>query len=198
MLTKGYSYDEQVVLYTLFPFKFSVISFALASSRMYNWDCWKILQPMLILGQPKWCYLSLPVLMVPRCVQKEFEKLPVLQQLHNLSVLSAASRGGLSLMAPEPGIKRSKPVSRVELDRKMTLEGHHIVLAVCTWYVTDAAEHDSARSTWVTQVAAVALIAAQMCQLPLLFCILLVPKDAVGCSHLQGCRKCQVHQRHRS
>ena len=99
-------------------------------------------------------------------VQKEFEKLPVLQQLHKLSALSVASRGGLSLIAPGPGIKRSKPDSRVELDRKMTVKGHHTVLALCTWYVTDTAEHDSGCSTWVTQVAAIALIAAQPCQAP--------------------------------
>lgn len=85
--------------------------------------------------------------MVPRCVQKEFEKLPVLQQLHKMSAFSAASRGGLSLIAPGPVIKRSKPVSRVEPDRKMTVKGHHTVLALCTWYVTNSAEHDSARST---------------------------------------------------
>lgn len=156
------------------------------------------MRPLLSLGQPKQCYLSLPELMVPRCVQKEFEKLPVLQQLHKFSALSAAGRGGLSLIAPGPGIKRSKPVSRVELDRKMTVKGHHTALAFCTWYVTDAAEHDSAWSTRVTQVAAAALIVAQPWQPPLLFCILLDPKAAVGCSHLQGCRSCQVHQRHRS
>lgn len=69
-------------------------------------------------------------------------------------------------MAPGPGIKRSKPVSRVELDRKMTVKGHPTVLALCTWYVTDAAEHDSAQSTGVTQVVAVALLAAQLLQPP--------------------------------
>lgn len=147
---------------------------------IYNWDLWKILQLLLSLGQPKQCYLSLPALMVPRCVQKEFEKLPVLQQLRKLSALSAASKGGLSLTAPGPGIKRSKPVSKVGLDRKMTVKGHHTVLALCTWFVTDAAEHDSARSTRVTQVAAIALVAAQLCQPSLLFCILLNPKAAVG------------------
>lgn len=156
------------------------------------------MQPLLSLGQPKQCYLSLPELMVPRCVQKEFEKLPVLQQLHKLSALSAASRGGLSLPAPGPGIKRSKPVSRVEMGRKMTAKGHHTVLALWMRYVTDAAEHDSARSTRVTQVAAIALAAAQPRQPPLLFCILLDPKAAVGCSCLQGCRSCRVHQRHGS
>lgn len=136
---------------------------------------------------------------ISRSVQKEFEKLPVLQQLRNLSVLSAASRGGLSLMAPGPGIKRSKPVSRVELDRKMAVKGHPTVLALCTWYVTDAAEHDSAQSTGVTQVAAVALLAAQLFQLPCHSASFVFQENAVGCSHLQGCRSCcQVHQRHRS
>lgn len=161
----GVLLHEQVLFWTLFPFEFSAIRLSLTGSRIYNWNPWKILQSLLILGQPKWCYLSLPVLIVSRFVQKEFEKLPVLQQLHNLSVLSAASRGGLSLMAPGPGIKRSKPVSRVLLDRKMTVIGH-TVLALCTWYVTDAAEHDSAQSTGVTQVAAVALLAAQLFQPP--------------------------------
>lgn len=91
--------------------------------------------------------------------------------------------GGLSLIAPGPGIKRSKPVSRVELDRKMTVKGHHTVLALCMWYVTDAAEHDSAWSTRVTQVAVIALVAAQPCQRPLLFCIHLDP----GC-RTKSCR----------
>lgn len=136
---------------------------------------------------------------ISRSVQKEFEKLPVLQQLRNLSVLSAASRGGLSLMAPGPGIKRSKPVSRVELDRKMAVKGHPTVLVLCTWYVTDAAEHDSAQSTGVTQVAAAALLAAQLFQPPCHSASFVFQENAVGCSHLQGCRSCcQVHQRHRS
>lgn len=69
--------------------------------------------------------------MVPRCVQKEFEKLPVLQQLHKMSAFSAASRGGLSLIAPGPVIKRSKPVSRVEPDRKKWLWKGIILCLLC-------------------------------------------------------------------